>query len=143
MLYSKPYGTKPTKTPGIKSQSSSTTRTWAPTKTTKSESFPQDLRDKITKKRGTPTSCVIPKANPTKKCLQKLPTKIPRKISENHQKGEMSGDKETLYEPRRIFYTYHGWFIQGLESRPNIQPSLKVNHEALKLAYGKPKGREK
>jgi hypothetical protein len=48
------------------------------------ESFPRDLRGKITKKRGTPTSCVIPKTNPTKKSLQNLPTKIPRKSSENN-----------------------------------------------------------
>jgi hypothetical protein len=77
---------------------------------------------------------VIPKTNPAKKRLQKLPTKIPRNSNENHQKGETSRDKDTLDEPRLIFYMYHEWFIQGLARRSNIQPSLKMNHEALKQA---------
>jgi hypothetical protein len=78
---------------------------------------------------------VIPKTNPAKKHIQKLPTKIPRKNSENHQKEKHRETKEALDELHRVFYTYHERFIQGLASRPNIQPSLKMNHEALKLAY--------
>jgi hypothetical protein len=46
----------------------------------------------------------------------------------------MPGDKRTQDEPRRIFYTYRETFIQSLASHPNIQPSLKMNHEALMLA---------
>jgi hypothetical protein len=67
----------------------------------------------------------------------------PKASHKNHQKGEMLGDKETLDEPRRIFYTYHERFIQGLTRRPNIQPSVEINHEAFKLAYRKPKGKGK
>jgi hypothetical protein len=66
----------------------STSRTQRTKKPPKSKAFLQDLRGKITKKRGTPTSCVIPKTNPAKKHLQKLLTKISRKSSENHQKGK-------------------------------------------------------
>jgi hypothetical protein len=67
----------------------------------------------------------------------------PNKRLQKSQKGKTPGDKETLDEPHRIFYTYNGRFIQGLASRPNIQPSLNMNHEALKQAYGKPMGRGK
>jgi hypothetical protein len=63
-----------------------TSRTRAPTKTTKSESFPRVWTGKVTKKRGTRSSCVTPTPNPAKKCLQNSATKIPRKGSENHQK---------------------------------------------------------
>jgi hypothetical protein len=63
-----------------------TSRTRAPTKTTKSESIPQVWRGKVTKK-GTRSSCVTPTSNPAKKRLQNSATKIPRKGSENHQKG--------------------------------------------------------
>jgi hypothetical protein len=66
-----------------------TSRTRAPPKTTKSESFPQVWRGKVTKERGTRSSCVTPAPNPAKKCLQNFATKIPRKGSENHQKGKL------------------------------------------------------
>jgi hypothetical protein len=46
------------------------------------------LRGKITKKKGTPTSCVIPKKNPAKKHLQKLLTKIPRRALKITKKGK-------------------------------------------------------
>jgi hypothetical protein len=65
------------------------------------------LRGKVTKKRGTPTSCVIPKTNPAKKDLRKLLTKIPRKSPENNQKGKTGETQSSLEEPRRIIYTYH------------------------------------
>jgi hypothetical protein len=39
-------------------------------------------------KRGTRSSCVTPTQNPAKKRLQNSATKIPRKGSENHQKGK-------------------------------------------------------
>jgi hypothetical protein len=71
------------------------------------EAFLRVSRGKITKKRGTPTSYVIPKKNPTKKHLQKLLTKIPRKSSENHQKEKKGETQSNLEEPRRIIYTYH------------------------------------
>jgi hypothetical protein len=53
----------------------------------KTNDLPRDLRGKITKKRGTPTSCVIPNTNPTKNRLQNLPAKIHQKDSANHRKG--------------------------------------------------------
>jgi hypothetical protein len=62
----------------------STSRTRRTRKPPKSKVSKRDLRGKITKKRATPTSCVIPKTNPTKKHLQILPTRVPRKGSENH-----------------------------------------------------------
>jgi hypothetical protein len=55
----------------------------------KSKDFPKDYRGKITKKRGTPASGVIPTTIPAKKCLQLLPTKITRKCSENPQKEKL------------------------------------------------------
>jgi hypothetical protein len=75
------------KTHWIKRDRKSTTKNTspqAPLKTTKTNAFPRDLRGKITRKRGTPTSCVIPNTNPTMKLLQILPTKLLRKSSENH-----------------------------------------------------------
>jgi hypothetical protein len=71
-------------------------RTRAPTKTTKSESFPRVWRGKVTKKRGTWSSCVTPTSNPAKKRLQNSATIIPRKGSENHQKGKMGETTKAL-----------------------------------------------
>jgi hypothetical protein len=76
-------------------------------KSTKIESFLRDWRGKITKKRGTPTSCVTPKPNLAKKHLQNLPTKIPRKGSGNHRKRQRGETQSNPEEPRRIIYTYH------------------------------------
>jgi hypothetical protein len=73
-----------------------TSRTRAPTKTTKSESFPRVWRGNVTKKRGTRSSCVTPTPNPAKKHLQNSATKIPRKGSENHQKGKMGETTKAL-----------------------------------------------
>jgi hypothetical protein len=81
-------------------------RTRAPTKTTKSESFPRVWRGKVTKERGTRSSCVTPAPNLAKKRLQNSATKIPRKGSENHQKGKTGETQPSLEEPRRIIYTY-------------------------------------
>jgi hypothetical protein len=36
----------------------------------------------------------------------KLPTEIPGKDPENHQKGKTGGTQSSLEEPRRIIYTY-------------------------------------
>jgi hypothetical protein len=49
-----------------------------------------------------------------KETAQNFPTKIPRKGTENHQKGKTGGTQSSLKEPRRIIYTYHERFIQGL-----------------------------
>jgi hypothetical protein len=64
----------------------STSRTPRTRKPPKLKEFLWELRGKITKKRGTPTLCVIPNTNPTKKLLQNLPTKIHQKGCENHRK---------------------------------------------------------
>jgi hypothetical protein len=74
----------------------STSRPRTPQKTTKSESFPRVWRGKVTKKRGTRSSCVTPTTNATKKCLQNSTTKFSRKGSENHQKGKMEETTKTL-----------------------------------------------
>jgi hypothetical protein len=73
-----------------------TSRTLAPTKTTKSEIFPRVWRGKATKKRRTMSSCVTPTPNPAKKRLQNSATKIPRKGSENHQKGKRERHNQAL-----------------------------------------------
>jgi hypothetical protein len=85
----------------------STSRTRSTRKPPKSKAFLQDLRGKITRKKDTPTSCMIPKTNPAKKHLQNLPTRIPRKGSKNHRKRQKGKTQSSLEEPRRITYTYH------------------------------------
>jgi hypothetical protein len=85
----------------------STSRTQKTRKPPKLKAFLRDLRVKITEKRGTPTSCVIPKTNPAKKHLEILPIRIPRKGSENHQERETGETQSSLEEPHRIIYTYH------------------------------------
>jgi hypothetical protein len=67
----------------------------------------------------------------------KLPTEIPRKGSENHQKGETVGTPTRLEEPRQIIYTYHEWFIQGLASARLSFPLTRSHHEALKIVLWK------
>jgi hypothetical protein len=54
------------------------------------------LEGKVTKKRGTRSSCVTPTPNPEKKLLQNSATKIPRKVSENHQKGKTGETTKAL-----------------------------------------------
>jgi hypothetical protein len=73
-----------------------TSRTRAPTKTNKSESFPWVWRSKVTKKIGTRSSCVTPTPNLAKKHLQNSATKILRKGSENHQKGKTGETTKAL-----------------------------------------------
>jgi hypothetical protein len=38
---------------------------------------------------------------------QNFPMKIPRKGSENHQKGKKGGTQWSLEEPHWMIYTYH------------------------------------
>jgi hypothetical protein len=57
-----------------------------------------------------------------KETPQNFPTEIPRKGSENHQKGKMGGTQSSLEEPCRIIYTYHESFIQGLASARSSFP---------------------
>jgi hypothetical protein len=48
---------------------------------------------------------------------------IPRRGSKNHQKkGKTGGTQPSLEEPRRIIYTYHERFIQGLASARSSFP---------------------
>jgi hypothetical protein len=70
---------------------------------------------------------------PSKKRLQNLPTENPRKGSENHQKRKTGGTQSSLEKPRRIIYTYHESFIQGLASARSSFPLTRSHHEALKL----------
>jgi hypothetical protein len=58
---------------------------------------------------------------------------ILRPNSENHQKGKMGGTPTSLEELRRIIYTYHERFIQGLASAQSSFPLIRCHHEALKL----------
>jgi hypothetical protein len=87
-----------------------------PPKTPKSKPFRRVCWIKVTKQRGTRSSYVTSNENPSKKRPQILPTENPRKSSENHQKGKTGGTQTSLEEPRRIIYTYHEGFIQGLAS---------------------------
>jgi hypothetical protein len=65
----------------------------------------------------------------------------PRKGSENHQKGKMRGTQSSLEEPRRIIYTYHERFIQGLASIRSSFPLTRSHHEALKQVLWKSYGK--
>jgi hypothetical protein len=99
-----------------------TSRTRAPTKTTKSESFPRVWRGKITKKRGTRSSCVTPTPNPSKKCLQNSVTKIARKGSENHQKGETGETTKALTNHAET--SIHTMKVPTRSSLPPNHPTL-------------------
>jgi hypothetical protein len=77
--------------------------------------------------------------NPSKKHTQNFPTEDPRKGSENHQKGKTGGTQSSLEEPRRIIYTYHERFIQGLASARSSFPLTRSHHEALKLVLEIPR----
>jgi hypothetical protein len=108
-----------------------------PLKTPKLKLFPRVCWSKITKQRGTTSSYMTSNKNPTKKRPQNFPTKIPRKGSENHQKGKTGGMQTSLEEPCRIIYTYHERFIQGLASARSSIPLTRSHHEALKLVLWK------
>jgi hypothetical protein len=45
--------------------------------------------------------------NPKEKGLKTASRKLPRKGSENHQKGKLGRTQTSLEEPCRIIYTYH------------------------------------
>jgi hypothetical protein len=77
--------------------------------------------------------------NPSKKRPQSFPTEIPRKGLENHQKRKTGGTQSSLEEPRRIIYTYHERFIQGLASAQSSFPHTSSHHEALKLVLEIPR----
>jgi hypothetical protein len=51
-----------------------------------------------------------------KETPRKIPTGKSKKRLRNHQKGKTGGKQSSLEEPRRIIYTYHERFIQGLAS---------------------------
>jgi hypothetical protein len=99
-----------------------TSRTRAPTKTTKSESFPQVWRGKVTKKRGTRSSCVTPTPNLAKKRLQNSATKIPRKGSENHQKGKIGETTKALRNHAES--SIHTMKVDTRSSLPPNHPTL-------------------
>jgi hypothetical protein len=75
--------------------------------------------------------------NPSKKRPQNFPTEIPRKGPENHKKGKTGEAQTSLEEPRRIIYTYHERFIQGLTSTRSSFPLTRSHHEAFKLVLWK------
>jgi hypothetical protein len=69
--------------------------------------------------------------------------KIPRKGTENHQKGKTGGTQSSVEEPHRIIYTYHERFIQGLASARSSFPLTRFHHKALKLVLEIPRKRER
>jgi hypothetical protein len=75
-----------------------------------------------------------------KETPQNFPTENPTKSSENHQK--MGGTQSSLEEPRRIIYTYHERFIQGLACARSSFPLTRSHHEALKLVLEIPREKE-
>jgi hypothetical protein len=81
---------------------------WKPPKTPKSKPFRRVCWIKVTKQRGIKSSYVTSNKNPSKKRPQNLPTEIPRKDPENHQKGKTGATHPSLEEPRGIIYTYQG-----------------------------------
>jgi hypothetical protein len=68
-----------------------------------------------------------------KETPQNFPMEIPRKGSENQQKGKTGGTQSSLEEPRRIIYTNHERFIKGLASARSSFPLPRSHREALKL----------
>jgi hypothetical protein len=70
--------------------------------------------------------------NPSKKHHLNFPAEIPRKDSENHQKGKTGRTQTSLEEPRRIVYITLR-FVQGLASARSSFPLTRSHHEALKL----------
>jgi hypothetical protein len=133
------------KTHSIKRNRKSTLKNtfpWKPPKTLKSKPFRRICWINITKKRGTRSSYVTSNKNPSKKRPQNFSTKIPRKGSENHRKGKTGGTQSSLKESRRIIYTYHERFIQGLASAQSSFPLTISHHEALKLLLEIPREKE-
>jgi hypothetical protein len=113
------------KTHSIKRNRKSTLKNtfpWKPPKTPKSKPFRRVCWIKIAKPRGIRSSYVTSNKNNSKKRPQNSPTEIPRKGSENHQKGKTGGTQPSLEEPCQIIYTYHERFIQGLASARSSFP---------------------
>jgi hypothetical protein len=69
---------------------------WKPPKTPKSKPFRRVCWIKITKQRGTRSLYVTSNKNPSRKHPKIFPTEIPRKGSENHQKGKREEHKQAL-----------------------------------------------
>jgi hypothetical protein len=111
----------------------STSRTQRTKKPPKLKPFRRVCWSKITKQRGTRSSYVTSNKNPLKKRPQNFSMEIPREGSENHQKGKTGRTQTSLEEPRRIIYTCHERFIQGLASARSSFPLTRSHHEALKL----------
>jgi hypothetical protein len=76
------------------------------TKTTKIEGLPTEFEGKITKKRGTPTSCVIPNTNPAR-TIPKPYYENPPKGSENHQKRKNGIHKQITRGHKDELQTFH------------------------------------
>jgi hypothetical protein len=91
-------------------------------KTTKSKSFPRVWRGKVTKKRGTRSSSVTPTPNPIKKRLENPATKIPRKDSENHQKGKTGETTKALRNHAES--SIHTMKVHTRSSLPPNHPTL-------------------
>jgi hypothetical protein len=100
----------------------STSRTRRTQKPPKSKAFLRDLKGKITKKRGTPTSCVISKSNLGKKHLQILPTRIPRKGSKITKKDKWERHNQALRNQAES--SIHTMEVHTRSSLPPDHPSL-------------------
>jgi hypothetical protein len=74
------------------------------------------------KKRGTRSSCVTPTPNPAKKRLQNPATKIPRKGSENHQKGKTGETTKALRNHAES--SIHSMKVHTRSSLPPNRPTL-------------------
>jgi hypothetical protein len=70
---------------------------------------------------------------PLKETPPKLPHEKSMKKLRKSPKGKTGGTQPSLEEPRRIIYTYHERFIQGLASARSSFPLTRSHHEALKL----------
>jgi hypothetical protein len=86
------------------------------TENTQIEAVSKGLLDQDHQAKRHKVLIVISNKIPSKKRPQNFPTENPRKGSKNHQKGKTGGTQSSLEEPRRIIYTYHERFIQGLAS---------------------------
>jgi hypothetical protein len=85
-------------------------------KTPKSSPLTHGFGRGIKGKRTTKGSHIHPLPNPQEQGPENAPRNPPREGSENHHQEQTGTTQPSLEEPRRIIYTSHERFIQGLAS---------------------------
>jgi predicted component of type VI protein secretion system len=93
-------------------------------KTTKSRPIQGGSWGKVTSQRGTRSSYVTPKKNPTRNRPQNSATKITTKSSENHQKDGWERQHKSLRNHAES--SIHTMKVHTRSSLPPIHPSLSL-----------------